>query len=329
LTTCVVGAGAIGGLVAARLALSGQPVSVVARGDNLAAIRTGGLTLVSPDGTRSVATGIVASDDVEALGPHDVVVLAVKAHQLAAVAPSLRALYDDDTVVVALQNGIPWWFFQRFAGPYDNHTLTTLDPDGVLDRSIEVQRIVGCIAYPAAERIAPGTFLFVEGDTLPVGELDGARTDRVARIAESFSTAGFRSRVLTDLRAHLFVKAWGNLAFNPISALTRATLVEMCDDPATRRVASDMMREGQAVATKLGLRLRISVEQRIEGARAVGAHKTSMLQDVEAGRELEIDALVGAFLELGALTDTPMPVTTVVHALVSMLNDQLARRELP
>jgi 2-dehydropantoate 2-reductase len=198
-----------------------------------------------------------------------------------------------------------------------------LDPDGVLQRNIPAERIIGCIAYPAAERDAPGVIRLVEGDRIPVGELDGAKTDRVRAVAEALSGAGFTSRVLTDIRAHLWVKAWGNLALNPISALTGATLAEICRYPATRSLAAQMMTEASAVADKLGLRLRISVEQRLEGAEQVGEHKTSMLQDVEAGLPLEIDALVGAFVELGELTATPMPATRTVHALVSLLDIRL------
>jgi 2-dehydropantoate 2-reductase len=320
---CVVGAGAIGGLVGARLALAEHHVSVLARGANLAAIRSNGLTLVEPDGSSRTATEIVADDDFARLGAHDVVVLALKAHQLAAVVDGLPHLYHDDTVVLPMQNGVPFWFFEKFPGPYEGHRLRALDPDGVLQRNIPAERIIGCIAYPAAERDAPGVIRLVEGDRFPVGELDGAKTDRVRAVAEAFSGAGFTSRVLTDIRAHLWVKAWGNLALNPISALTGATLAEICRYSATRSLAAQMMTEASAVADKLGLRLRISVEQRLEGAEQVGEHKTSMLQDVEAGLPLEIDALVGAFVELGELTATPMPATRTVHALVSLLDIRL------
>ncbi len=323
---CIVGAGAIGGLLGARLALAGQHVSVLARGANLDAIRSRGLTLVEPDGSSVVATGIDAADDLAAFGPQDVVVLALKAHQMAEVAPSLPAVYGPETVVVPLQNGVPWWFFQKFAGPYEGRRITTLDPDGVLEQHIPADRIVGCIAYPAAERDAPGVIRLVEGDRFPVGELDGSRSERVSAIAAAFSAAGFTSRVLTDIRQHLWIKAWGNLAMNPISALTGATLVEICQWPATRALAAEMMAEAGEVAERLGLRLRVSIEQRIDGAEKVGAHKTSMLQDVEAGRALEIEPLVGSFLELGALTETPMPATRAVYSLVSLLNSRVASR---
>ena len=322
---CIVGAGAIGGLVGARLAAAGETVSVLARGANLEAISARGLTVIEPDGTQLRAPVAAASADTGSLGPQDVIVLALKAHQLAGIARHLEALYDPDTVVVPMQNGVPWWFFQRFPGQYEGLRLQTLDPDGVLESCIPAQRIVASIAYPAAERLEPGVIKLIEGDRFPLGELDGERTDRVNAIAAAFSGAGFKSRVLTDVRSHLWIKAWGNLAFNPISALTRATLAEICADPATRSLAATVMQEAADIADKLGLRLRLSIEQRIAGAAEVGEHKTSMLQDVEAGRELEVDPLIGSFVELGRVTDTPMPATEMLHALVSQLNATIAK----
>jgi 2-dehydropantoate 2-reductase len=322
---CIVGAGAIGGLLAVRLAVAGEEVSVLARGDTLTAARTKGLTLIEPDGSVVVSPPVAASADVAELGTHDVVLLALKAHQISAVADRLPVLYHDRTVVVPVQNGVPWWFFQRLGGPFDGHRLESLDPDGTIEQHIPADRVIGCIAYPAAEREKPGVVRLVEGDRFPVGELDGTKTERVAALAATFTAAGFTSRVLTDIRSHLWVKAWGNLAFNPISALTGATLVEICQWPPTRALAARMMREAGEVAEKLGLRLRVSIEQRIEGAEKVGAHKTSMLQDVEAGRPLEIAPLVGAFVELGRLTDTPMPATEAVLALVSLLDSRLTK----
>jgi 2-dehydropantoate 2-reductase len=320
---CVVGAGAIGGLLAVRLAISGQEVSVLARGDNLEAIRSDGLRLLEPDGSVLVTRDVEASDDLARLGPQDVVVLALKAHQIVDVADRLSLLYHDDTVVVPLQNGVPWWFFQKFPGPFEDHRLRTLDPDGTLERHIPAERIVGSIAYPAADRDGPGVIRLVEGDRFPVGELDGERTERVTAIAQALTGAGFKSRVITDIRSHLWVKAWGNLAMNPISALTGATLVEICRHQSTRVLAAQIMTEASEVADKLGLHLRLSIEQRIDGAEKVGHHKTSMLQDVLAGRPLEIDPLVGSFVELGQLTQTAMPVTETIYALVSLLNSRI------
>lgn len=281
------------------------------------------MKLIEPDGSVLVATNIAVSDDFVSLGPQDLVILALKAHQIVEIAPQLAALYDESTVVLPLQNGVPWWFFQKFPGPFEGRRLQTLDPDGTLERHITPERIVGSIAYPAAERDAPGVFRLIEGDRFPVGELDGERSPRVAEIARVLTDAGFKSRVLTDIRSHLWVKAWGNMAMNPISALTGATLAEICQFPATRSLAAQMMLESSEVAEKLGLHLRLSVEQRIEGAEKVGDHKTSMLQDVEAGRVLEIEPLIGSFIELGQLTKTDMPTTQTVHSLVSLLNARL------
>jgi 2-dehydropantoate 2-reductase len=320
---CIVGAGAIGGLLGVRLSLAGQQVSVLARGQNLAAIRNDGLRLIEPDGSVLVATELSASDDVADLGQHDVVLLALKAHQISELAPRIPLLYHDDTVVIPLQNGVPWWFFQKFPGPFEGYRLRTLDPDGTIEQHIPATRVVGSIAYPAAERDAPGVIRLVEGDRFPVGELGGERSPRVTEIAQVLTSAGFKARVLTDIRSQLWIKAWGNLAMNPISALTGATLAGICRFPATRALAAQMMREAGEVADKLGLQLRLSVEQRIEGAEKVGEHKTSMLQDVEAGRALEIDPLIGSFLELGELTATPMPTTQAVYSLVSLLNSRL------
>ena len=320
---CIVGAGAIGGLLGARLALADHDVSVFARGENLDAIRSNGLRLIEPDGSESVAKDLRASADLTDLGVQDVIVLALKAHQIRDVAEQLASLYNDSTVVIPIQNGVPWWFFQKFGGEHDGHRIKMLDPDGMLERCIPAERIVGSIAYPAAERDGPGVIRLVEGDKFPLGELDGARSDRVTEISHALTDAGFKARVLTDIRQHLWIKAWGNLAMNPISALTGATLVEICRYPPSRALAARMMHEAAEVAERLGLHLRLSVEQRIDGAERVGAHKTSMLQDVEAGRALEIDPLVGGFVELGQLTGTPMPATETVYALVSLLNAQI------
>lgn len=320
---CVVGAGAIGGLLAVRLSTAGHDVSVVARGDHLTAIRRSGLELVDSDGARVVASGVEASADPSALGAHDAVILALKAHQIAAVAGELEGLCRPDAMIVPVQNGIPWWYFERHGGPHDGHRLASLDPDGVLKDSIPTERIVACIAYPAAVKTGPGVIAHIEGDRFPVGELDGARSDRAGALAAALSEAGFKSRVLTDIRSHLWVKAWGNLAFNPISALTGATLRQMCDAPLVRELAAAVMAEAGEIAEALGVRIRVTIEQRIEGAAQVGEHKTSMLQDVEAGRPMEIDPLVGVFVELGRITGVATPAISAVYALVSLLNDRI------
>ena len=317
----VVGAGAIGSLMGGRLALAGHDVAMLARGDHLSAIRDRGLRLIEPDGTERLVAGMTVSDRLDELGRHDVVIVALKAHQIAAMAEALPVLYDDDTVVLPVQNGVPWWFFQGFGGPYDGQRLRSLDPDGLLEAHIPMRRVLGAVAYPASERPEPGVVKVIEGDRFPLGELSGERTGRATSIAGALGEAGFTSRVLTDIRSNLWIKAWGNLAFNPMSALTGATLSGIARDPRTRALAAEMMREAAAIAEALGLRIRVSVEKRIEGAEAVGEHKTSMLRDVEAGRELELEPLVGVFIELGELTGTPTPTIATVYALTRLRAD--------
>lgn len=320
----MVGAGAIGGMIAARLGAVGHDVSVIARGEHLEAIRRDGLQMVELDGSTTVASDLNASDDFGALGTHDAVILALKAHQIAAVAHEFERLCDDNTMVVPVQNGIGWWYFERHGGPYDGHQLQALDPDGAISAAIASERIVACIAYPAAEKTGPGVITHVEGDRFPVGELDGTKSERAKALAEALTSSGFKSRVLTDVRSHLWVKAWGNLAFNPISALTGATLGEICRTPVTRELAAQMMAEAGSIAEALGVSIRISVERRIAGAEAVGEHKTSMLQDAEDGRPLELDPLVGVFVELGELTGVATPAISAVYGLASLLNNRLA-----
>ncbi len=323
---CVVGAGAIGGLLAARLAHAGHDVSVIARGDHLDAIQAHGLKLLEIDGTTTVAE-VTASDDFAAVGVHDTVLLALKAHQIAAVADQLAKLCGEHTTVVPLQNGMGWWYFQRHGGPHDGHRLKSLDPNGVIAAAVPAERIVACIAYPAAEKAAPGVIKHIDGDRFPIGEIDGTKSLRAKNLAEILGSAGFKSRVLTDIRAHLWVKAWGNLAFNPISALTGATLAEICGNPATRDLAARMMTEASQIAEALGVNIRISVNRRISGAEAVGQHKTSMLQDMEAGRPLELDPLVGVFVELGELTDVPTPAISAVYSLAALVNSRLEAQQ--
>jgi len=316
---CIVGAGAIGGLLAVKFAEGGNDVTVVDQGAHLAAIRRSGLTLLWEDGSEHVAR-VNAVDSVKEAGPQDLVVLAVKAHFLDQVARDIGSLLDDDTMIVTVQNGIPWWYFQRHGGKFDGARLRTLDPSGILTRHIPAERIVGCVVYPAAAVPEPGVVRHVEGDRFPVGELDGSTTERVQRLHDLFVDCGLRSRILDDIRSEIWLKAWGNLSFNPISALTHATLVEICRFPETRELAAEMMREAQAIAEKLGITFRHTIDKRIAGAESVGAHKTSMLQDVEAGRSLETEALIGAILEIGELTGTPAPSIKAVYALVKLLN---------
>jgi ketopantoate reductase/2-keto-4-pentenoate hydratase/2-oxohepta-3-ene-1,7-dioic acid hydratase in catechol pathway len=316
---CVVGAGAIGGLMAAKLAGAGNPVTVIDQGAQLAAIREHGLKLIWEDGKEQVAT-VKAVDNAAAAGPQDLVILAVKAHFLDQVVRDIEAMLDPATMVMTVQNGLPWWYFQKHGGPYDGHKLESLDPSGILTRKIEPERVLGCVVYPAAHVAAPGVIHHAEGDRFPIGELDGKETERAKWVHDVLVAAGLKSRILSDIRSEIWLKAWGNLSFNPISALTHATLVEICQFPETRTLAADMMREAQAVAGKLGIKFRHTIEKRIEGAESVGAHKTSMLQDVELGRSLETEALVGSILELAKLTETPAPTIQAVYACVKLLN---------
>ncbi len=315
---CIVGAGAIGGFVGAKLARAGEDVTLIARGEHLDAIRTAGLKLVTSDGDEETATNVRATDKLEEAGRHDLVILALKAHQIADVAQQLPGLYDEATPVITMQNGIPWWYFQRHGGPLDGSRLRTLDPEGVIERNVPADRIIGCIAYPATEKTAPGVIHHVEGNRFPFGELDGTKSERAAAIAAVFTNAGFKSRVVADIRSQIWLKAWGNLSFNPISALTGATLAEICRFPETRALAAAMMQEARAIAEKLGVTFRHTIEQRIAGAEKVGDHKTSMLQDLESGRPLELSGLVEAIIELGRLTETPTPSIDAVFALVKL-----------
>jgi len=316
----VIGAGAIGGLVGAKLALAGEEVTFLVRGANLAAIRENGFKLIAHDGTEQVARDVVATDRYDGVGPQDIVILAMKAHQVEAVALDVPKLFRPETVVVTMQNGIPYWYFQKHGGPHEGTRVRSVDPQGRIAAGIDADRVLGCIVYPASVLVAPGVVRHIEGDRFPLGELDGrVDTERVRRIAACFAGAGFKAPVLSDIRAEVWLKLWGNLSFNPISSLTHSTLVDICQYPLTRELAADMMREAQAVAHKLGIAFRVPLERRIAGAEKVGRHKTSMLQDVEAGHELEVDALLGSVVELARLTDTPTPHIDSVYALVKLL----------
>jgi 2-dehydropantoate 2-reductase len=316
---CVVGAGAIGGLLAAKFALAGEVVTVIDQGAHLAAIQKNGLKLEWHDGKVQTAKVKAVNKPTDA-GKQDIVVLAVKAHFLDQVVRDIDALLGPDTVVLTVQNGLPWWYFQKLGGKYDNHRLESLDPSGVLTGNIDPNRVIGCVVYPAAAAVAPGVIHHVEGDRFPIGELDGKETERVRELHDVFIKAGLKSLVLPDIRSEIWLKAWGNLSFNPISALTHATLVDICQFAETRELAATMMREAQDIAQKLGVTFRVSIDKRIAGAEAVGAHKTSMLQDVEAGRSLETEALIGSILEMARLTGTPAPAIESVYALVKLLN---------
>lgn len=321
----VVGTGAVGGLLGSKFLSAGHFVTLIDRGERLAALKRKGLTLIDAQGVRHQHTDTSATDDFQAAGPHDLVILAVKAHQVEAVAPRLRHLFHQDTMVLTVQNGLPWWYFQGLLGPYEGLRLQSLDPTGIISREIDSRRLIGCVAYPAASVVEPGVVQHVEGDRFPVGELNGRLSSRCRQLEELFTGAGLRSRVLEDIRNEIWLKAWGSLSFNPVSALTRATMVSICRMPETRSLAREMMLEARAVAEKLGVKFRHTVERRLDGAEKVGAHKTSMLQDLEAGEKLELDALLGSVIELARLTETEVPRLEAVYACTKLLDSVVCK----
>ncbi len=312
---CVFGAGAIGGYVGAKLAAKGDAeVSLVARGPHLQAMHERGLKLVAGGGETTVK--VLATDNPADLPVQDYVILALKAHSVPGVLDALKPLLGPETAVVTAQNGIPWWYFHRHGGSFDGHRIEAVDPGGRIWAAIGPERAIGCVVYPAAEIAEPGVVRHVEGDRLPLGEPSGEKSERVVALSRALVAAGLRSAVRPAIRTDIWVKLWGNLSFNPISALTGATLAGIVRDPGTRALARQMMVEAEAIATALDVRLPIDVDRRIAGAEEVGEHKTSMLQDLERGRPMEIDALVMAVQELGRLTEMPTPALDIVLALV-------------
>ena len=313
---CIYGAGAIGGLLGARLARSGAEVSLIARGPHLAAMRERGLTLRS--GEESFTVPVAATDDPATLGPQDYVVVTLKAHQVPGVVAPMQPLLGSDTAVVMGVNGVPWWYFHGLGGDYEGRRLPSVDPGDVQWDGIGPARVIGCVVYPAAEVPEPGVVELVEGDRFTLGEPTGERTERIERLSQALIAAGLKAPVRAKIRDEIWVKLWGNLSFNPISALTCATLDVICSDPGTRSLARAMMVEAQAIAEKLGARFPISVDRRLDGGAAVGSHKTSMLQDLERGRPMEIDALVTAVQDMGRLVGVPTPAIDAVLALVRL-----------
>ncbi len=320
---CVIGAGAIGGLLAAKLARAGEDVSVVARGAHLAAIASSGLTLIE-EGAQTVAK-VKASDRIADFGEQDLIILGMKAHQVAAMVGDLPAIMGPRTAVLTAQNGIPWWYFFKHGGPHEGARLESVDPGGVIADHLPIDRVLASVVYPAAEIERPGVIRHIEGNRFSLAEIDGSKSERILRVSEAFTRAGFKAPVVGDVRAEIWTKLWGNLSFNPISALTHATLVDICEFAPTRALAANMMREAQAIGEALGVRFRISLEQRIAGAESVGAHKTSMLQDIEAGRTIEADALLGSVIELGVLVGVATPRLDAIYAAVKLLGETLAR----
>jgi 2-dehydropantoate 2-reductase len=315
---CIYGAGAIGGYLAAGLAdLDGIELSVIARGAHLEAMRANGITLEIGDDRRTVA--LRATDDPSELGPQDYVIVAPKAHQAWEAAPRIQPLLGETTCVVTCQNGVPWWYFHGLHGPHESHRLESVDPGGLQWETIGPERALGCVVYPATEIVAPGVIHHHYGNRFALGEPDGSMSGRARDLSEALVHGGFSAPLIEDIRSEIWLKLWGNLCFNPISALTRATLDVVATDVDTRVVAKAMMMEAEAIATRLGSSFRVDVERRINGAAKVGAHRTSMLQDLEAGRVMEIDALVTAVQELGRMVGVATPCLDLVLALVRQL----------
>ena len=314
----IVGAGAIGAFLGARLALSGEDVYLIARGPHLREMQANGVRVRSPEGdfeAHPTATG-----DYESIGPVDYVFLTVKAHSLTAIAPNLSPLLGPDTAVVSAQNGIPWWYFQNHGGPFDGMPIESVDPGGVIAKAIDPSRIIGCVIYPSTVIVEPGVIEHIEGNRFSIGELDGSSSERCKRLAAALIGAGFRAPIRGHIRHDMWVKLLGNVVFNPMSALTGATLVEMADHPETSDIVRAVMAEADAVAEGLGVRLPLTIEQRMEGAKKVGAHKTSMLQDLEAGRPMELESVVGVVIELGEKLGLPMPHTKTLYSCARLLD---------
>jgi 2-dehydropantoate 2-reductase len=324
---CIVGAGAIGGMLGVKLALTGHEVTLILRGANLEAVRQNGMTLIEEDGNELLARPALVTSVIAEAGKQDVVILGMKAHQVAAIAAELPALMHAETRVVTMQNGIPWWYFHKLPGAWEGTPVKAVDPDAVIARHIDVNRVIGSVVYPASEVIRPGVIKLIEGNRFSLGELDGSDTPSIRAIADAFKAAGFKAPISKDIRSEIWLKVWGNLSFNPISALTHATLEDICLYGPTRELAAAMMREAQTIGEALGVQFKVSLDKRIAGAQAVGQHKTSMLQDVEQGRPLELQALVAAVMELGRITQTPTPTIDAVYALASLLADTLQRHK--
>lgn len=311
---CIYGAGAIGAWLGAQLSLSGNDVTLIARGEHLRAMQENGVKILINDEER-IAHPRCLENPSDA-GPQDYVIITLKAHSVSKIADQLQALFDADTAVVTAVNGIPWWYFYRLDGPWQEHKLESVDPGGKLWKIIGPERAIGCVVYPATEISEPGVIRHIEGNRFVLGEPDGSMSTRVQALGDALRDAGFTSRVRNNIRDDIWVKLWGNLCFNPISALTLATLDKVAGDPGTTEVCRSMMVEAQQVAEKLGAKFRVDVDKRLAGGAAVGPHKTSMLQDLELGRPMEIDALVTAVQELGQLVSVATPTIDVVLALI-------------
>jgi 2-dehydropantoate 2-reductase len=313
----IVGAGAIGGYLGAKLTRAGVDVVLIARGAHLTAMRTNGLRVI--EGDDDFVAHPACTDDLGVVGEADAVFLTVKAHSLAGIAPQLSAALGPDTAIVTGQNGIPWWYFQRYEGPLAGVHIESLDPGGVAARTIPIERVIGCVIWPAAETIEPGVIQHIEGTRFTLGEPDGTKSARCQALSAALIKGGLKAPVSTHIRREIWLKLLGNVAFNPLSALTRATLDRITGLPETRAVARAVMTEADNVARALGVQVQLSVDQRLAGAEKVGVHKTSMLQDLETGRPLELEALVGAVVELGDKLDLDLPHLRTVYACAKLL----------
>ena len=313
---CIFGAGAIGGYMGAKLAAAGADVSLVARGPHLKAMQENGLRLIEETGISTVK--VTASDKASDLGPQDYVIVTLKAHSVPSVVPHMQPLISDHTTVVSGVNGVPWWYFHKIGGALEGTRLQTVDPGNAQWDGFGPDRVLGCVVYPAAEVVEPGVVKHIEGNRFSLGEPDGSKSTRALALSEALSASGLRAPIRPKIRDEIWVKLWGNLSFNPISVLTQSTLDVLCTDPGTREVARNMMLEAQTVAEKVGVKFPIDVDRRIQGGAAVGAHRTSMLQDLDQGRPMEIDALIGSVKELGLITQTPTPTIDTVLALTAL-----------
>ncbi len=314
---CVFGAGAIGGYMGVKLAQAGADVSLVARGPHLAAMQAKGLKLVEEGGNETVVQ-VTASNDPADIGEQDYVIVTLKAHSVPGVVDRMQPLIGPNTTIVSGVNGVPWWYFHKIGTDLEGTRLQTVDPGNKQWDGFGPDNVLGCVVYPAAEVVEPGVIKHIEGNRFSLGEPDGSKSDRAMALSKALASAGLKAPVRPRLRDEIWVKLWGNLSFNPISALTHATLDVLCTDPGTRAVARGMMVEAQEVAEKLGVKFPIDVEKRIDGGAAVGAHRTSMWQDLDMGRPMEIDALVGSVQELGRITQTPTPTIDTVLSLVQL-----------
>jgi 2-dehydropantoate 2-reductase len=313
----IVGAGAIGAYIGARMARAGFDVTLFARGPHLRAMQEDGVLVKAAGGDFQARPKVVGS--LEEAGPADVIFLGVKAHSLPQLVPHLKPVLGADTSVISTQNGIPWWYFQGFGGEWEGLRLERIDPGGLISEAIEARRVIGSIVYFSTEITAPGVIQHIEGNRISLGEPDGARSDRCRRISEVLVASGLRCPITTHIRQEIWVKILGNASLNPVSALTRATVVQMVRDPAVSQVIRNIMLEVEALSHKLGMELPVSIEQRMAGAEKVGEHKTSMLQDLEAGRPMELEALIGSVVELGERVGISMPHTRTVYSCAKLL----------